>query len=138
MMNMMRKIIFGVLGTLLLALPLVPAMVQAAPLPGYPAAQFADFKSDACNGVGQLGNGGCGTGSGNQLSNDLKTVVELLSIVAGVAAVIMVIISGIKFITAQGDPSGISSARSSLLYALVGLVIVAAAQAIVHFVLGKA
>ena len=42
-----------------------------------------------------------------------------------------------RYITAQGDSSQISSAKNTLLYALVGLVIAALAQVIVHFVLSE-
>lgn len=136
-MHMVRKVILGTLGALLIAIPAAPVLVQAAPMPGASDAIFADFKSDACGGIGQIGNGGCGANNNSKISGDLKTIVNLLSIVAGFAAVVMIIISGIKFITAQGEASSVSSARSSLVYALIGLVVVAVAQFLVHFVLGK-
>ena len=50
----------------------------------------------------------------------------------------MVIVSGLKYITASGDSSSISSAKNTLIYALVGLAIAALAQIMVHFVLTSA
>ena len=50
----------------------------------------------------------------------------------------MIIVAGIKFITSQGEPSNVASAKNTILYAIVGLVIVAFAQIIVKFVLNKA
>jgi hypothetical protein len=47
----------------------------------------------------------------------------------------MIILAGAKFISSDGDTSKIASAKTSITYAIVGLVIVAAAQAIVRFVL---
>lgn len=99
---------------------------------------FADFTSDACKGVGQVNGGsGCGGNAGGKVSNLMKDVLNLLSIVVGFAALIMIVISGFRFITANGDSSGIASARSALIYALIGLIIAAMAQVIVRFVLGK-
>lgn len=67
----------------------------------------------------------------------IKLALNLLSMVAGVIAVIMIIVSGFKYVTSQGDASSISSAKQSLIYAIVGLVVVAMAQFIVRFVLAK-
>jgi hypothetical protein len=50
----------------------------------------------------------------------------------------MIILGGLKYITSGGDAQKVASAKSALIYAIVGLVIVALAQAIVRFVLGKA
>ena len=46
----------------------------------------------------------------------------------------MIIISGFKYVTAGGDSAKVGSAKNTLIYALVGLVIAALAQFIVHFV----
>jgi NAD/NADP transhydrogenase beta subunit len=39
------------------------------------------------------------------------------------SVVIMIIVSGIMFVLATGDPSKLSTARKALIYAVVGLVI---------------
>lgn len=74
-------------------------------------------------------------------SADVNVIVELvinvLSTIVGVAAVIMIIISGFKYVTAGGDSNKVSSAKSTLIYALIGLVIVALAQVMVRYVLAK-
>jgi hypothetical protein len=67
----------------------------------------------------------------------IKLALNLLSMVAGVIAVIMLMVSGFKYITADGDATQISNAKKSLIYAIVGLVVVALAQFIVRFVLSK-
>ena len=104
-------------------------------LPVYAAGAL---QGDACAGLSQVDTSqGCGTGSDTTISNDIKTAVSLLSLVVGVAAVIAIIVNGLKFVTAQGDSSSIASARTGLIYAMVGLVVAALAQFIVHFVLGK-
>lgn len=77
---------------------------------------------------------GC-TGSNSQINKVVQTVLQLLSIAAGIIAVIMIIISGLKYITSQGDSNAISSAKNSLIYAIIGIVIVVFAQVLVQFVL---
>jgi len=52
-----------------------------------------------------------------------------------VVAVIMIIIGGFRYITSGGNDTSITSAKNTILYAVIGLVIVALAQVLVHFVL---
>ena len=113
--------------------------LMAAPALAY--AQTDSLKGDACTGLNQLNNGGnstdCTKVTGTSVNDILVAVVNILSIIVGFAAVVMIIVGGLKFITANGDSSGIASARSTIIYAIVGLVIVAIAQVLVHFVLNK-
>ncbi len=92
-------------------------------------------KDDVCSGVALTGSA-CSGGAGN-ITPVIKAAIQILTLIAGIAAVVMIIIAGLKFITSGGESSAISSAKNSLIYALVGLVVVALAQFIVHFVLGK-
>lgn len=64
-------------------------------------------------------------------------VVNILSFVIGVAAVIMVILGGLKYITSNGDANSISAAKNTVLYALIGLVVAASAQVIVRFIVSN-
>lgn len=71
--------------------------------------------------------------------NDLITnVVNIFSAVVGIVAVIMIIFGGFRYITSGGDSNNVSGAKNTILYAIVGLIIVALAQIIVRFVLGAA
>lgn len=90
-------------------------------------------KGAVCEGVKATG-GTCDGAAQGQLETIIKAVVNVLSIVVGAAAVIMLIISGLRFITSSGDSSGIQAARNGIIYAIVGLVIVIFAQVIVNFV----
>ena len=109
--------------------------VQAAPL------SFAALQgqSDACNGLNQLGGTSCdksgSTPGQNAIAALVKTIVNIISFIAGMIAVILIVVSGIRFMTSGGDSQGAASARNMLIYAIVGLAIVALSQAIVHFVL---
>lgn len=68
----------------------------------------------------------------------LNTVINIFSLIVGVIAVIMIIVGGLRYITSGGDSGKVSAAKTTIIYALIGLVIVALAQLIVHFVLSQA
>ena len=107
-----------------------------------PHASFALFESakdQACNGVNAQDGVGCGAPGSNsgKVNSVLKTTIELLSFIVGIISVIMIIIGGIKYSTSQGDGISTAAARNTIIYAIVGLVVVALAQGIVFFVLGK-
>ena len=65
----------------------------------------------------------------------LKSAVNTLLFVVGVAAVIVILVGGLRFILAGGNAQTISSARDTVLYAVIGLVVALLAYAIVNFVL---
>lgn len=70
-------------------------------------------------------------------SGILTRVINILSILVGIAAVIAIMISGLRMTLSQGEPNTLATARRSLLYAVLGIVVAALAQAIVIFVLRK-
>ncbi|HEY1064366.1 MAG TPA: pilin [Candidatus Saccharimonadales bacterium] len=110
-----------------LAAPALPVMA--------PVAHAASSKRAACEGVGLTG-GECNSPDAqNTIYGLVGDIVNILSIVVGIVAVIMIIVSGLKYVTASGDTSKVASAKSTLVYAVVGIVIAALAQFIVHFVL---
>jgi len=76
-------------------------------------------------------------GAGTKLNDIVKLVINIFSVVVAVVAVIMIIIGGLKYIMSSGDSGNITSAKNTILYAIIGLVIVALAQFIVRFVLEK-
>lgn len=105
---------------------------------GSALALFEGAKDQACRGT-NLDTADCTVGQGEtEVNKTLSTVINLLSLIVGIIAVIMLLVGGIKFITSGGDSSATSAARNTILYALVGLVVAALAQGIVKFVLGRA
>lgn len=113
-----------------------------------PATAFAAIDDDPnirdslCAGADLDVNGGdCATttdGSTSEVNDLIALVINIFSIVVGVVAVIMIIIGGLKYITSSGDSNNVTSAKNTILYAIIGLVVVALAQFIVKFVLAKA
>ncbi|HSX15599.1 MAG TPA: hypothetical protein VLF40_02305 [Candidatus Saccharimonadales bacterium] len=67
----------------------------------------------------------------------LKRITLLLGLIAGIAAVIILILSGFRYIISNGDAQKAASARSSALGAVIGLVIIIASTSIIVFVVGK-
>jgi hypothetical protein len=102
--------------------------------PAYAAAN--DAKAQVCAGAAITGADCNDKGAG--LNKVIEAVLNILSVVIGIAAVIMIMLAGLRYITSGGDPSGVKGAKDSLIYAIVGLFVVALAQVIVRFVLSKA
>jgi hypothetical protein len=97
----------------------------------------ASPQSVVCSTLGSSSSCGSTPSNGIDLNKTISAVVTILSIVVGIVAVIMVIIGGFKYVTSNGDSSAISNAKTTITYALVGLVIATLAQSIVYFVLDK-
>ncbi len=72
------------------------------------------------------------------LDTTISHIVNLISLVVGIAAVIMIIVGGLRYIMSGGNQERIKSAKNTVLYALIGLIIVALAQVIVKFVFNQA
>lgn len=71
------------------------------------------------------------------LQSVINDVVNYLSIAVGIIAVIMIVFAGYRYITSGGDASKVASAKTTLIYAIIGLIIVALAQIIVKFVINE-
>lgn len=119
------------------ALPATP--VAAASCPGGTArlltfpAWYNGLVDDNCN-VRPIGQG----------DNDLRNfilrlvlnIVEMILQLVGYACVVFIIIGGFRYMTNDGDPSGLTAARKTILNAIIGLVISIASVVIVNTVAG--
>ncbi len=65
-----------------------------------------------------------------------STIVGTITLIAGVIIVIMIIYAGYSYIVSDGDPAKVKAAKSTLVNAIIGLVIVILARTIIYFVLG--
>ncbi len=92
-------------------------------------------KQAACEGIGISGAGCTEPAAQSSISNLIATGISILSFIVGIAAVLMLIIGGFRYITSGGDSNSISAAKNTILYAIIGLVVAVLAQAIVQFVL---
>lgn len=99
---------------------------------GSVAAQASEAVCDSLTEVGES----C-TESQSTIQGVISFALNLLSWVAGIIAVIILIISGLRFMTGAGDPQSITTARRGVIYALVGIMVVILSQSIVRFVVNK-
>ncbi|MEI7683325.1 MAG: pilin [Candidatus Saccharibacteria bacterium] len=132
---MIKKLKISILAVIATALFVAPVMV--------PALAFA--ASATQDGLCQGANLQIGSSCDNINAVDTQTkvndtitwVINIFSIVVGVAAVIMIIVGGLRYIISGGDSGNVTSAKNTILYAIIGLVVVALAQFVVKFVLTK-
>ncbi len=128
------------------ALLLVGAFAVPVAVPVMVSAQEdnTQIQGPLCNGASNLefvtdaGDCGITAGSGGEkLTAIIRTIINIISVIVGVVAVVMIVVGGLKYITSGGESSNVSSAKNTIIYAIIGLVIVALAQFIVRFVLDK-
>lgn len=115
----------------------VAALILVLPLLFFSTAHADNAKDAVCQGIGLTSDGdGCNTSSSDGISVEslIHTVISLISYAAGIIAVVMIVISGFKYMTAGGESSKVTSAKSTLMHALIGLAIAALAQVLVRFV----
>ncbi len=127
---MIRKIILSFSTLLVFAAP--TAIVSAQPV---------DLFNEVCN----------GRASDSSVCEDTKAkgnpifgprgiitkVANMLSILIGIAAVLGIIFAAIKMATNGNNPQEVTQARDLIIYAVVGLVLAAMAQALIRMVLVK-
>lgn len=95
--------------------------------------QFADAKKEALKGLNATSSGGEKKIDGK--NGILKTVTNVLLFIIGAISVIMIVVGGIKYTTSNGDEKRVASAKNTIMYAVVGLVIAIFAYGIVAFVI---
>lgn len=74
----------------------------------------------------------------SKADSTITNIVNLLSVAGGILAVIMLIVGGLRYILSGGDSNKVTSAKNTIVYALVGVVIIAVAQVLVKTVVDKA
>lgn len=123
-----RNVIIGAF--LLVAMVALPVMV--------PEMAGAQANEQAlCEGSGGTWAGGkCTTpGSTRTVAGTLRQVINIIIFIVGAVSVLMVVIGGFRYAVSGGDQSSITSAKNTILYAIVGVIVAFASFAIVNFVL---
>lgn len=98
----------------------------------------AQCTSDASGGLA----GGANCSKGEDQGADLfgpngifKTITNVLLFVIGAISVIMLIIGGIRYTVSNGDSAAVTSAKNTILYAVIGIIVAILAYALVNFVI---
>ena len=80
---------------------------------------------------------GLETSGQTDLNATVTTVINVILWVVGVISVGFIIYGGVKYAMSSGDSSKVKSAKDTLMYAVIGLIVSLLAYAIVNFVIGS-
>jgi hypothetical protein len=72
----------------------------------------------------------------SELTVVFANVAATVSTLAGFAVLIMLIRGGISYITAQGDPKALATARSTITWAIVGFIVILSAYLVISLIVG--
>lgn len=67
----------------------------------------------------------------------ITKIANIIALIVGVAAVIVIIIAGIQYMLSTGDATKVNNAKNAILYAVAGLVVAVFARTIVVFFVDK-
>ena len=126
----MKRKIATLLASLVIMFGMMPAL-QVAAIEVFPNCGQGSSAGapDVCNDVKNQ--------HGNSIVGAIKTVINIISYAVGIAAIIILVISGLRMVLDGDDPKAIEQARSGIIYALAGVAITVVAQSIVVFILNK-
>ena len=82
-------------------------------------AHAATAQDQILSGVDQACSGGTCNDDEGTIGDTVTAIIDILSVVVGAVSVIMVIIGGLKYTSSQGDSSGVSSAKNTIIYAVI-------------------
>ncbi|HEY5668310.1 MAG TPA: hypothetical protein VIR03_04050 [Candidatus Saccharimonadales bacterium] len=106
--------------------------------PALPVAAQTNVFNDVCSAPGSNTSAACQTSHSDPLtgpSGIITKATQILGYITGVVSILLILVAAAMYVTSGGDSGKIQSAKSTLTYAIVGLVVVVLAQSIVVFVL---
>lgn len=120
---------------------LVPLAVVGLSLSVAAPTAFAARATNSCDPDTLSVDSGAACAQGNGQSSDLfgngsifQSITNILLFLIGAISVIMLIIGGIRYVISGGDQNQVTSAKNTILYAIVGIVVAFLAYAAVNFV----
>ena len=125
----MKSILATIMGVLILAIQLNIASPVYASVNIVPQCSSSLKSTSFCSDVNNAST------SNDPALEIIKTVISVISWITGIAAVILIIVSGIKFVTSGGDTNKVASAKGALINALIGIAITVLAQTIIILVI---
>lgn len=121
----------------LLAVPAFALSVSAVASPAFAADLSLQNGADSAKGTDQSA---CLFGSEANCDGQtpiFKTITNVLLFIIGAVSVIMLILGGIRYTVSQGDSSAVTSAKNTILYSIIGIIVAILAYAAVNFVIGS-
>ena len=122
---------------LLLAVMLLNLCLFAAPLQ---ASAFDPFGAHVCD--GQQAQSAVCTSKTTQdpitgTSGVLDNITNIVASIAGGAAVILIIIGGLRYVTSGGEAEKVANAKKTVMNALIGIAVIVLARALIDFVITR-
>ncbi len=77
----------------------------------------------------------CGGGGESELMDTVRNILNAVYFWVAIVTVIVIIIGGVKYMTSQGDAGKVKSAKDTIMYAIIGLIVTLLAFAITNFIL---
>ena len=122
----MKKIILAVASVLIV--PILALGVGFIGVEGVAAQTLTEAKNSTAGAEGMVQNANLTDGS------LVKKIIDFMLWLVVIIAVIMIIVGGIKYATSAGDSNKVTSAKNTIIYAALGLVVAIFAWAIVNWV----
>lgn len=92
----------------------------------------ADAKSQITDSLNNVNDGNT-----TDLGGGIKTGIDMLLFIIGAISVIVIIIGGIKYVVSNGDSGAIQSAKNTIMYAVIGLIVAILSYSIINFVVAQ-
>jgi hypothetical protein len=73
----------------------------------------------------------------NPVNHIIKVATDIVALVTGLAAVIIIIVGGLTMVTSAGNAEAVANSRKRITYAIVGLAIVSLAWVIISFTIDR-
>lgn len=132
-----QRLVLSFCAGALIALVGLGSVSSAAPVPGG-GSPTSSGSSAVCEAIGSGADCNANPQGSADVNGIIETVINVLTTIVGVTAVIMIIVSGFKYVTSGGDSQKLTNAKNTIIYSLIGLLIVALAQVFVRYVLAQA
>lgn len=131
----MKKLTKGAIGSLIFGFAFAFVAVLSPISAPTAYAQGCEDESGIAAGID------CGQGTGVPTTlfgegSIFTTIVNVLLFIIGAISVIMLIFGGIRYTVSGGDSGAVTSAKNTIMYAIIGLIVAFLAFAIVNWVLG--
>ena len=104
-------------------------------------ANYTQAEADAANAAAAENSPGAGakiarpTGAPDNLGKMFTQIANVALYIIGAVSVLMLIYGGIRYTVSAGDSAAVTAAKSTIMYAVIGVVVALLAYAIVNFVL---
>lgn len=129
-----RRLSISFLSSIIAFMMISPVTLAASAQEDLTEVCLTNPTSSLCKGYKQ---GEEATPGDNAVLTLIKRIINILSFVAGALVVFMVIYGGFKYITSAGEPQKAASGRQTILYALIGIVVVVLARQLILFAVDR-